>query len=349
MNIKLLKEVMDKLSDAGQRVNVSLYIFLRYGRVHDPFDVRKLSIGKSLVAELRKTALSTVKKVVDDVAAGSLKMFYPDLAQDQFFMKTEKIPDFNDMRLILIQANPPVYLKVKAKEEDMKAWVMRFELELGGKTRQLFLFQRFSPARMVKRKGICFYEQGGVYEIIPNNFLTINEEVDAVVFDDHAVALDRSDFEFIFRFELVYKRGAQEVLQVLENNELSKEVAIENVQILSKEFLTSTRNVRKLYRINQNNFFKNIKLQELRDLNNWYDLKLEFSGNTWRITEQTPPGVVLNILNDEYNRSMITDNEYRSEAKEKLSRVGSSKKGQAAKGKKTPKKGKVAKKEARQG
>jgi hypothetical protein len=315
---KLLKDATMSMADLDRQVNVSLYLFLRYARSKNPFDIRQLTIGGDLIGELRKMAEAVLRGIEAETNAKELVDFNSDLEQERFFLEAKIIPDFDAIYKVLIQAAPPQYLNNRPKEEDLKAWAVRLEFMLDGRLRQLILFQRFSPSRMMKREGFWIFVQNGVYELAKNDFLSLRDEFHAVFLDEVMAVLDRKAFEAVFAFDQVYARGATTVLDILDQGRLNKEVSVANADILRPEFMTGKRSVRKLFRIHRSGYYKKIKMVELKKLNRRRKLQLTFSGNKWIITPQTDPEVVLSILNDDYNRSMITDNEYRVEGKEKL-------------------------------
>lgn len=314
----LLKNAAAALATPGRMVNVSLFLFLRFARSKNPFDIRQLTIGSDLIAELRKMAEAALRRIEAGANAREMADFDPDLEQERFFLKAKIVPDFDAIYNVLIQANPPQYLSVPPKEEDIKAWAVRLEFMLNDQVCQLILFQRFSPSRMMKHRGFLIVAKEGVYELAKADYLSLNDEFHAVFLEGEFAVLDRKAFEMIFRFDQIYRQGATEVMGVLEKGSLNKEIAVSGAEIMLPSLMEGKRSVRKLFRISRSGYYRKIKMVELKKLNRRHKLQLTFSGSKWIITPETDPEVVLNILNDDYNRSLITDNEYRSESKEKL-------------------------------
>ena len=81
-----------------------------------------------------------------------------------------------------------------------------------------------------------------------------------------------------------------------------------------------TRLAHKLYSSRKNSYFKKINYDKLVNLNEKHKLglKLNRANREWIIDEDLDLQVMAQILNDDYELSQLTDNEYIASAKEKI-------------------------------
>ncbi|MGE4456612.1 MAG: Kiwa anti-phage protein KwaB-like domain-containing protein [Arcobacteraceae bacterium] len=304
------------------QTNVSLYVFLDKKTQRNRYQLFRLSIDIATVEAIKEVALKSLSKaiaIIDEMESDSVPDFNHDLEQDFCNIPESEVEQFTEIKSLVIGDNPVQYAHGDVNEEKIRSWIIRFEYEESGETKNIFFFQRFYPSKMLKSKMINMFTRNGTFELLTSNMMSIGENIDFISIDGNFIALNRTNFEIVFGFNDIYTTSANTfITQALSSNTIGA-VRVSNFHLISQKMINNLRYSRKLHRILKNGYYRDIQLDKLKDLNTRKALGLIFNANNeLEISEDMRIDILLNILNDDYSKSEITNNEYRTDAKEKL-------------------------------
>jgi hypothetical protein len=304
------------------QTNVSLYVFLDRKTQRNRYQLFRLSIDTATAGAIKEVAINSLRNVItiiDERELDCIPDFNHDLEQDFFVIHENEVEQFVEIKSLLIGENPVQYAENDVNEEKIRSWVIRFEYEEKNQTKNIFFFQRFYPSKMLKSKMINMFTRNGTFELLTSNIMSIGENIDFISIDGNFVVLNRTNFETVFGFNEIYTTSANTfITQVLQTNTIGA-VRVSNFNSISQKLIDNTKHSRKLHKILKNCYYADIQLDKLKDLNARKGLGLIFNENDELvISANMRIDILLNVLNDDYSKSEITDNEYRTEAKEKL-------------------------------
>lgn len=304
------------------QTNVSLYVLLDKKTQRNRYQLFKLSIDAPTVEAIKEVALSSLRKInaiLDELGSNFVPDFNHDLEQDFCNIPESEVEQFAEIKSLVIGDKPVQYAQSDVNEEKIRSWIIRFEYEESGETKNILFFQRFYPSKMLKSKMINMFTRNGTFELLTSNMMSIGEKIDFISVNGNFIALNRTNFEIVFGFNEIYTTSANTfTMQALSSNTIGA-VRVSNFNSISQKLIDNIRYSRKLHRILKNGYYRDIQLDKLKDLNTRKALGLVFNTNDeLEISENMRIDILLNILNDDYSKSEITDNEYRTEAKERL-------------------------------
>jgi hypothetical protein len=320
MTIKQINQLQQLVS--VPQTNVSLYVFLDKKTQRNRYQLFRLSIDTSTSGAVKEIALNSFRRIVatlGELESDSIPNFNHDLEQDLCSISETEVEQFTEIKSLLIGDNPAQYAQSEVKEEKIRSWVIRFEYEENNQTKNIFFFQKFYPSKMLKSKMINMFTRNGTFELLTSNMMSIGKNIDFIFTEGNFIALSRTNFETVFGFNEIYTTSANTfTTQALRTNTIGA-VRVSNFSSISQKLIDNLRYSRKLHKILKNGYYSDIQLDKLKDLNTRKGLGLVFNANNeLEISENMRIDILLNILNDDYSKSEITDNEYRTEAKERL-------------------------------
>ena len=326
---------------------ITAYLIEDKGTKNDPVTVFHLDIDSAAVQAIRESTQAYLKDVlklmkeIRDENEQKMKErkeddslipdYNPDHSQSLFQIQRETVAaeTFNTLTLYLSSLKSAIpFKKEQIKENKLKAWVFRFEFEKKGAIKQIYFFQKFQASKMLDAKKISFFQQGDVFKLLDHYMLTINDEMDFLLYEGTFVVTKMVAFEKAFGYEAFYKENAADLVTSLEKDifpDLDYRVKFSSPEGLKStmgKIQKSTRIAHKLYSAKKNGYFKKIKFEKLEKLSQHYrmDLALDAEKKEWTIEDDSNLFIVSQILNDDYGISQLTDIEYLALMKERLQR-----------------------------
>jgi hypothetical protein len=262
--------------------------------------------------------------LLQEEAINSMPNYNPDNEQNIFGIGSDKVDIFkNIMRLLTDDALRKKYKKEDIKEDKIKSWILRFELEINGKIEQILFFQKFQSSKMLGTHRLTIFEQGKAFKLLKENILNLNLTMDFFYYKNSFIVTNMSSFEKIFGFEEFYKNNAVELVRELNCKEitgLNYSICFTNIEAINIRINESTRLAHKIYSARINSYYKQLDYNKLVDISSRYNwnLNLNAKNKEWIIDDNSDLQIMARILNDDYERSQLTDNEYIAIGKDKL-------------------------------
>ncbi|MBU4536014.1 MAG: DUF4868 domain-containing protein [Euryarchaeota archaeon] len=208
------------------------------------------------------------------------------------------------------------------ESKEIHGYIVRIENE--GET--LYLFRKYDPKRVLKRGIISKIVNQGRYGKSDDNLLLIDPNFDALLYIGNEVPSEESEnssetvfifnrrnFEYLFSFTDYY-----------ENEVTNSEAEIEGRNIVGNtstlvDFCKKNSNMaRKMVRIMQDGFYRNMTPDSIQTIVDGYDLDdISFDSEGKLIVTPNNTWTVLKILDDDYLESGNTSNKYESHSKVK--------------------------------
>jgi hypothetical protein len=312
----------DKLLDSAL---VNLYLYENRKTANNPISVYDLNIDREIIQQIRTIAKQYLQSVLDLLKAGELKQippYNPDQEQEIFKIESRDVNQFVGLDDYLSGRKPRIpYNRKTVQQDKLKAWIFRFEAQLPGRIEQILFFQRFQPARMIGAKSVAIFESAAGFKLVKDNFLNFNLDMDLFGFQDTLVVTKAFAFESMFGYEDYYKNSATKLVEKLKDNlvaGLSYGISVPDFPAVSRKIRSNSRVSRKLCSAHVNGYYRSIDFEKLTDLNKKYKLALNLNAakKEWVIDEEMDLQVMARVLNDDYERSQITNNEYIATGKE---------------------------------
>lgn len=307
--------------------NVSLYLFENKKTKREPLSIYSLNINEDIVRQIRKTAIDHLVHVSTLIAKEklhNLPFYNPDNEQSIFKIDSNEVSMFLQLFEYISGKSPAKsYSRKDIKENRLKAWIIRCETRIDGKIEQILFFQRFQPSKMLGARSISMFQHDKEFRLVDKNLFNINLTMDFFFYKNTLIVTKMYSFENIFEYEQHYKNNAVELIKEFDEAKiegLDYTVTFTEMGSVIEKINKSPRLARKLYSSRANGYFKKINYKKLKDLNTRHTLELDLddSTNQWTIDEESDLQVTARILNDDYERSQLTDNEYIAIGKEKI-------------------------------
>jgi len=326
MEIVEIKNLVNYLTNNRNKVGgIFLYLFVNKKTKSNPIEIKQLVLERSLGDKLFWQSLNSFNEIIDfadESEISKLIEFDPDASNNDYnYFNTNTVPNLNEINELIINDQTDTYSKDYPYKHKIKSWIVRIEFQNeNNNIDQIYLFQRFSRSKMLDRNKIFIFEQGEKYRALDDHALIINQQFDAVLINDKMVALSFNNFKTIFDYkEFIMNKAAEFYNEIIASQQLSEDITLVGFENLENKIKGSFTFSNKCFKIKQKQYYKKIKNVDLKELNRKYSFNLKIENGTWEIEEETDIKVVLSILNDEYNRSMLTGNEYLVDGKTELS------------------------------
>jgi hypothetical protein len=319
-----LKKMVEKA--VLDHAEVNLYLLENRKTKQAPLSVYQLNIDQKTIDAVRSIAkgyLATMLALLDSNQLAAIPDYNPDHEQELFQLDSKDVSLFADVYEYWAGGkSPSIYRKKQVKEDKLKAWIFRFETKEAGKIEQILFFQRFQASKMLGSKGVTIFEQGDQFKLIDKSVYHFNLDMDLLYYRDFLVVTSPFAFETIFSFEEYYKSSAVSLANELVRQRIGGpqgyQIKFEDIEAVKSRFSSSSRLSRKLSSVRFNSYYKKINYRKLSAINLKYalNLNLDDRNQEWLIGEDADLQVVARILNDDYELSQLTDNEYIAVGKE---------------------------------
>lgn len=316
-----IREMSEK--DILSTANVNLYLLESKKTKTTSLSVYELNIHRDVIEQIRLIAKDYFLLILDQAKSlGKLPLYNPDTGQEPFKICSKQVGLFKELYPYVSGQKPPTgYDKSKINDEKVRSWIFRFEVVVDGKIEQILFFQRFQPSKMLGSKGVTMFEHGKTFKLLGDHILNFNLVMDLMYYQDTLVVTKMPSFEHIFGYEEYYRKNAVTLVQDLSLYGLAGlKFKIFDIGAVDDKIFTNTRLAHKLYSASVNRYYTKIDYKKLQCLNKKYDLHLNLNKQTqeWIIDDKSDLQIMAQILNDDYELSQLTDNEYIAIGKEQL-------------------------------
>ena len=182
-------------------------------------------------------------------------------------------------------------------------------------------FRKFSKRQIVGSSWqVKLTLRDSEYDVFEENLIALPENIDAFVYDGILFVINQGKFEDIFDYFTSYKQSTRNVLDELEDSQLT----IHDEDLFERAVLSDRTALRKMVTVERRGLYKQLEREQVEEVIEEFDLDVnvrEIDGE-WGITLSTRGDKkdVIRILNDDHLYSEITDSKYQSLRKRPVSR-----------------------------
>ncbi|MGD0781175.1 MAG: Kiwa anti-phage protein KwaB-like domain-containing protein [Dehalococcoidales bacterium] len=299
--------------------NVGVYLYENKKLKENSVFLYNLNIEQKIVDSIKSIAkayLSNIAELINNQISDSIPVYNPDDEQVIFKIDSDQIAVFSEIYNIIV--NQRLYGRYKKdiiRENKIKAWIFRFEIEIDGKIEQILFFQRFLANKMLKSRGVPIYEVDNEFKLLEGNIISFGYLMELLYFKKTFIATRIAPFEKIFGYEEYYKKCACQLIEDLALKHIPEfkiDMQFENMDDVIHKIQSNIFLAHKFHVAQYNGYYKEMDFSKLEDLDKRYSLGLNLDkvAKKWIIDEHLDLWIIASILNDEYDRSQITPNEY---------------------------------------
>lgn len=191
---------------------------------------------------------------------------------------------------------------------------------LGSMTDGVVLYKKHYPISLIKRDSFMLYKKKQRFvRFDGDEMLRLNENVQVMKLNNEIYALDIDNFERNFGFENLITKRASETVE-----EIDQKGILEDVQVL-KDLVDDITFARKLSKVREKSPVINLSISN-DDIINFTKtnpglrgrFKYSEDGKKIRLDTKASKNAFIKLLNDDYLRSNLTNQEYDSIAKDRI-------------------------------
>jgi len=310
--------------------NVTVFLFENKKTKKDPISLYTLNVGNDVVEQLKSLSRDYTATVLDIFGSEELDeipTYNPDQEQVIFKIDAKEVEVASIIDSYLSgESTSKLYDKKIVKEDKLKAWIIRYEFEKDNEIKRLFYFQKFQVSRMLGANWLTFFQHDNEFRLLGDNTLNMKLDMDFLLYEDTFVVTKMSAFEKIFGYEEFYKNNAEQFVNELAVGKidgLDYSIKFSDIESVNVKIAKSTRFAHKLYSAKSNGYYKRIDYSRLADLSARYNFELQLDDEKkgWTIDENSNLQVMAQILNDDYERSQLTEIEYLAMGKEMMNKT----------------------------
>lgn len=202
------------------------------------------------------------------------------------------------------------------KQED-KNDLIGFAFKYNVNTKSFFAFQQVYPVTVPKKKnGLYIFQAGDVYKKMDKDLLRIDYRVDIIVVDSIIITANINLLQNKYGFENFIRSEAQITISAIEKFEIVKDMG----KIMEFEAKDKLTNAKKLMKIKSSPVLKMNKTRLIDKISTLprYKDKFKIEDETIIVNTYNDVKELLKMLNDDYLKSELTDEEYESPSKQLL-------------------------------
>ena len=192
-------------------------------------------------------------------------------------------------------------------------------ITIGNEGNKMALYKKHHPVNLLKRDRFLLIPSNQRLVKVQDDALAIDRSFDFMMLDGNLIVLKLNILERFFGFEDVIRNQAQNTIDLIEANQLIEDIGQIN------EIAQSITNARKLMRIRNSPVLNVSVINVINFIRNHPELtgKISFNLNETKLNLDTGVSkrLFLKLLNDDYLFSQLTELQYDSHAKDKLTEI----------------------------
>lgn len=316
-----LEEILSVLN-TNNEVNLSIFLYqTRRNKNPERYKTYKMLIDAQIKNVMINVVKSEIKNFIELIEDNDNKVlgYNPDLEQDIFMIEKSEIYFLKKIWPYLVEEEEPEILEIEhfSNKNINRAWIVSIEYIRYGKEERIFLLQKFVKSQHLTDKKIAVVYINNEYKLISDKIVEIGRNFETIILEDYIISKKLRDFEYIFEFEIFYKEKAGEFINEISNFDKIQIIDEVKEKILEK-IKTNRKFAHKLYSAYRNGYYKYIDINKLKDLQKRLSLRINIKNEKIIIDDQTNLEDLLRVLNDDFEKSLLTENEYVVHKKEKL-------------------------------
>ncbi|MBO8161817.1 MAG: DUF4868 domain-containing protein, partial [Thermosipho sp. (in: Bacteria)] len=285
------------------------------------YKIYKMLIDSQIKNVMISVVKSEIKNFIELIESNGNEVldYNPDLEQDIFKIEKSEINFLKEVWPYLVEEEEPEILEIEhfSNKNTNRAWIVSMEYIRYGKEERIFLLQKFVKSQHLADKKIAVVYRNNEYKLISGKIVEIGRNFETIILGNYIISRKLRDFEYIFEFENFYKEKASEFINEISNFD-KIQIADEVKEKILKKIETNKKFAHKLYSAYKNGYYEHIDINKLKDLQKRLSLGINIKGEKIIIDDQTKLEDLLRVLNDDFEKSLLTENEYVVHKKEKL-------------------------------
>ncbi len=315
MNLQELRTDLAFLFDPEQEIGLSMYFILEG---ENGAEVKQADITAEVRTTLRDQFINYIRTTFHD----NDELHFTDISSADtrrnaaYFFDLDEKPDGLQVLQDLLEDENADFFDFNNDEFDN---ISGFVFLLGNENNKLALYKKQYPINLLKRGAILrLFPAGTRLDELKQDVLAISNKVDFVQVDDGLIIMNVQTLERFFGFEDVIKSQAQISLGVIDDAGFLAD--IESLQ----ELATSLPSARKLMRVKADSPVLQLPFEHVRDFIKQHPKlkkRIRFNADETQIALDTKVSkqLFLKLLDDDYLKSELTQFNYDSEIKSRLS------------------------------
>lgn len=301
-----LEELLEEIKKIDPD-KVRLFFMIRKKR-SDKIEYDLLS--SEITSEISKKFIEITNTVVSqllDMGKLQYKEYKPAIYYGDNTIETIEIGEIQDLEETL---NRMTFLGLKEFNTSVTKNLWAYAIKISNP--DIILFRKYTESRILEKKGLIpLIWSDGRFNQIDGSVLTIDEDIDCIIFNKQIYILNKLNFEKIFSFMDKFKDKIKTQISILETKEI-----LDDINKFLELCSSDARKIKKLYKLLESDTLTNIDFQKIKEINDNYNLNLNFTEDNKIIIEKEKLWDILRVLDDDYLKSPITDNKYLAHSKE---------------------------------
>lgn len=220
------------------------------------------------------------------------------------YVSVSDVHEYDQIREKILNCSQTIQdLNSIEKKKTIRSFIIVFEYLLENTVKKIHLFQKISESQTFCRKKIFSLREGGIYEELTKEHLTLANSGDAIYIEEESkiLVINKLRFESIFKFSEIHKEYAENFINGFSSTH------IENFSCLKEKILKNKSYSKEVYKISKLQKYKNINLKNLETINKDLNYNLTIENNVWKIKETDDVKVILDILNRKIGRDPLVE------------------------------------------
>ncbi len=317
-NLKKIKSIIESKSIT---LDVSIYLFESKKTKKEPFVIYKMLFESDIKKEILDLLRNEIDSYINEIEEvnDNIPEYNPDEEQSIFKIGKSNLLVFQDVYPFITEEKEPKILSEDSLNEKnkIKAWIVKIEFEEDGNIKQIIFLQKFVKSQFMQTKKMFFILDNDEFKLLKDNLLGMGNIFDIILLGDVFISKNLKTFEYIFDFAEHYKNKSKEFISLLESSELLK-IEDSAKDKIKEKIERSKRFAYKLYSAQVNKYYEQIDIRKLEKLKKQISIEIEIKNNKIIVDDSTNLNDLVKVLNDDYEQSIITNNKYIAQKKQKI-------------------------------
>ncbi len=284
----------------------------------DEYQVFKANLNDGISKTLQKICLVIAKRSYGKPEEKQFRAYDPSKKTSEHteFLSEKDLEQIKPI-LNLIE-DKKIDLKKVDKKFLKKLWFYVIRLESG--TEKVLFFKKYSEGMVLQKSiGLALLFKAGNFDKLKNDIFMISKKADCIYYKEQLIIRSKGNFEKIFNFLHRIAENAKAAVEVIRELPFK----IENFSSFESQWMKHENMMRKLNNVYASRSLEKIKPENIQLLVEQGILKyttIQKDDQGRIVIRSSDYWEVLNILDDDYVRSMLTDISYQAGVKKEIGR-----------------------------
>ncbi len=315
------EKIKSIIENRSTSLTVNIYLFENKKTKQQPFVIYKMLFENDIKKKILCLLKDEIGNYITEIEEinNSIPEYNPDEEQSIFKIAQNRLSVFQNFYPYITEEKKPNTLSKDDLNEksQIKAWIVKIEYEEDNETKQVLFLQKFIKSQFMQTKKMFFILENDEFKLLKYNLLGMGNIFDVVLIDNIFISKNLKTFEYIFDFAEYYRNKSKEFIETLGGSELI-EVKDEGKDKIKEKIEKSKRFAYKMYTVQQNRYYEQIDIDKLIALKTQISIEVEIQENKIMVDKDTNLDDLVKVLNDDFEQSLLTDNKYISQKKQKI-------------------------------